>query len=89
MLRTLDDRHDSALLDGRGALETVSVDAFIPTLAQAVRCGGSRWRKFLTSEQLRLECHLIERVDGLVIVGLDLTCVRCRMLAVLSWQSWW
>ena len=42
---TLDDRHDSALLDGRGALETVSVDAFIPAVSPCVRCGGSRRRR--------------------------------------------
>lgn len=46
MYLTLDDGHDSALLDGRGALETVSVDAFIRALAQGVRCGGSRRRRF-------------------------------------------
>ena len=27
-----------------------------------------------TTEELRLEVHVIERVDGLVIVGLDLSC---------------
>jgi len=27
-----------------------------------------------TSQKLRLQVHGIERVDGLVIVGLDLTC---------------
>lgn len=46
MYLTLDDRHDSALLDGGGALETVSVDAFIPALASGVCCGGSRRRRF-------------------------------------------
>jgi hypothetical protein len=50
---TLDDGHDGALLDGRGALETVGVD---------------------TTEELSLEVHGIERVGGLVVVGLDLSC---------------
>ena len=27
-----------------------------------------------TTKKLRLEVHVIERVDGLVIVGLDLSC---------------
>lgn len=89
MYLTLDDRHDSTLLDGRGALETVSVDAFIPALAQRCFAAAVGGADFLTSEQLRLECHLIERVDGLVIVGLDLTCVRRRMLAILFSQSRW
>lgn len=35
------------------------------------RCGWRcRWGR--TSEELSLQAHLIERVDGLVIVGLDL-----------------
>jgi hypothetical protein len=50
---TLDDWHDSALLDSRWALETVCVD---------------------TTEKLRLQVHGVEGVDGLIIVGLDLTC---------------
>jgi hypothetical protein len=49
---TLDDGHDSALLDSRGALKTVGVD---------------------TTEKLRLEAHVVEGVNGLVVVGLDLT----------------
>jgi hypothetical protein len=48
----LDDGHDSALLNSRGALETVGVN---------------------TTEQLSLELHVIERVDGLIVVGLDLS----------------
>lgn len=50
---TLDDGHDSALLDSGGALETVGVDS---------------------TEELALEVHGVERISGLVIVGLDLTC---------------
>lgn len=49
---TLDDWHDSALLDSRWALETVSVNS---------------------AEELWLEVHGIERVDGLIVVGLDLS----------------
>lgn len=30
-----------------------------------------------TTEKLRLEVHGVERVDSLVIVGLDLTCDVC------------
>jgi hypothetical protein len=50
---TLDDWHDSALLDSRWTLETVGVD---------------------TTEKLWLEVHGVEGVDGLIVVGLDLTC---------------
>ena len=50
-LLTLDDWHDSALLDSRWALETVGVDS---------------------TEELALEVHRVERVGGLIIVGLDL-----------------
>lgn len=52
---TLDDGHDSALLDSRRALEAIGVD---------------------TAKELGLQVHLVERVDGLVIVGLDLSCKR-------------
>jgi hypothetical protein len=51
--RTLDDGHDGALLDGRGALETVGVDS---------------------TEELSLQCHVVEGVCGLIVVGLDLAC---------------
>jgi hypothetical protein len=34
------------------------------------------YRLDLTSEKLRLQVHGIEGVDGLVIVGLDLTCEK-------------
>jgi len=40
----------------------------------------------LTSEKLCLEVHGVERVDGFVIVGLDLTCQKflsARVLQVL------
>lgn len=50
---TLDDWHDSTLLNSRWALETVGVDS---------------------AEELWLEVHGIEGVDGLVIVRLDLSC---------------
>ena len=49
----LDDWHDSALLDSRWALETVSVDS---------------------AEELWLEVHAVEGVDGLIVVRLDLSC---------------
>jgi hypothetical protein len=32
-----------------------------------------------TSEELRLEVHVIEGVDGLVVVGLDLSCKACMV----------
>jgi hypothetical protein len=53
---TLDDGHDGALLDSRGALETVGVD---------------------TTEELSLQLHTVEGVGGLIVVGLDLACMRC------------
>lgn len=35
---------------------------------------SKRWADVLTTtEELRLEAHVIKRVDGLVIVGLDLS----------------
>ena len=49
---TLDDWHDSTLLDSRWGLKTVSVDS---------------------TEELWLEVHGIERIDGLIVVGLDLS----------------
>lgn len=79
---TLDDGHDSTLLDSRGALETVSVNALNPkSVLHSQYCGGRR-RSLLTSQELGLEAHLVEGVDGLVVVGLNLTCVPCRMLAI-------
>lgn len=51
---TLNDGHDSTLLDSRGALETIGVDS---------------------TEELGLQVHGVEGVDGLIVVGLDLTCV--------------
>lgn len=51
-LPTLDDWHDSALLDSRWALETVSVNS---------------------TEELWLEVHGVEGIDGLIVVGLDLS----------------
>lgn len=40
---TLDDGHDSALLNSRGALETVSVDALIPkSVLHSHLCGDPR-----------------------------------------------
>lgn len=50
---TLDDWHDSALLNSRWVLETVAID---------------------TTEKLWLQVHGIEGVNGLVIVGLELSC---------------
>lgn len=35
-----------------------------------------------TTEELRLEVHRIERVDGLIVVGLDLSC--CRVVSPSS-----
>lgn len=71
---TLDDGHDSTLLDSRGTLETVGVDAFISILALqshgTSRCGAG---SLLTAEELGLEVHLVERVDGLIVVRLNLT----------------
>lgn len=42
---------------------------------------GDRLQFVLTSEELGLEVHLVERIDGLIVVGLNLTCERCRKLA--------
>lgn len=53
MRLTLDDWHDSALLNSRWALETVGVNS---------------------TEELWLEVHAVERIDGLIVVGLDLSC---------------
>lgn len=35
------------------------------------------WETLTTSEELRLEVHVIEGVDGLIVVGLDLSCKAC------------
>jgi hypothetical protein len=69
--RTFDDWHNSTLLDSRGALETVGIDTCILllTLILPTICTLNR-----TSQKLRLQVHRIERIDSLVIVGLDLTC---------------
>ena len=32
-------------------------------------------QKLTTTEELSLEAHVIERVDGLIVVGLDLSCM--------------
>lgn len=71
---TLDDGHDGALLNGRGALETVSIDALSSVLADYL-CAP--WEilvaVFLTSKQLGLEVHLVKGVDGFIVVRLNLT----------------
>lgn len=81
---TLDDGHNGTLLNSRGALETVSVDALSSVLAT---CLCASWKStvaiVLTSKQLGLEVHLVEGIDGLIVVGLNLTCILRRMLA--SW----
>ena len=45
-----------------------------------------------TSQKLRLQVHGIERVDGLVIVGLDLTCenkvASAFILSALPHNQW-
>jgi len=42
---------------------------------------------YRTSKQLGLQVHLVERVDGFVIVGLDLTCVgTVTLAAVWHWR---
>jgi hypothetical protein len=81
---TLDDGHDSALLNGRGALETVGVN-FEDALEDRRRENGEdhhMGQKLTTTEELSLEAHVIERVDGLIVVGLDLSCRRivCQWL---------
>jgi hypothetical protein len=41
-------------------------------------------QEVLTSKEIGLQVHLIERVDGLVIVGLDLT---CRQPWIRNWLN--
>lgn len=69
---TLDDGHDSTLLDSRRALETVGIDTWEASAGPhiATDCLSGE----LTAKQLGLQVHLIERVDGLIVVGLDLSC---------------
>lgn len=37
---------------------------------------------FLTSQELGLEVHLVEGVNGLIVVGLNLTYIWYQMLAI-------
>jgi hypothetical protein len=59
------------LLDSRGTLETIGVDTCIIllTIIFPTICTSDR-----TSQKLGLQVHSVERINGLVIVGLDLTC---------------
>lgn len=86
---TLDDRHNSALLNSRRALETVGIDTL--TLVSLERPHAQHFRlgrlapgffSVHTSKQLGLQAHLIERIDGLIVVGLDLACTDTWRLAV-------
>lgn len=50
-------------------------------------CSGDR-RVVLTSEELGLEVHLVEGVNGLIVVGLNLSCNGEYKLAIcLSFAS--
>lgn len=73
---TLDDGHNSPLLNGRRTLKTVGVNTCIVRLDEARVEGGStparRRAGKHTSEELRLEVHVVERIDGLIVVRLDL-----------------
>ncbi len=74
----LDDGHDGALLNSRGALETVGVD-FLGHQHEGIQGGGGArmpWEKckLTATEQLRLKVHVVKGVDGLIVVGLDLSC---------------
>lgn len=71
---TLDDRHDSTLLDSRRALETVGIDTLEALAGAHIATDHCLSDRELTAEQLSLEVHLIERVDGLIVVRLDLSC---------------
>ena len=78
---TLNDGHDGALLDSRGALETVGVDTWLirsVNFPQSPATGGTfpHDRISHTAKQLRLQVHGIEGVDDLIVVGLNLTCRR-------------
>lgn len=74
---TLDDGHDSALLDSRGAFETVGVDTWwavrnflhMPRHGR-FRVGGTSH----TAKQLGLQVHVVEGVGDLIVVRLDLSC---------------
>ena len=40
-------------------------------------CGeATKFSQLTTTEKLRLEAHVVEGVNGLVVVGLDLTCAE-------------
>lgn len=41
-----------------------------------------------TSEELRLEVHVIERVDGLIVVGLDLSCEAKNVSMAVVAAGW-
>ena len=78
---TLNDGHDSALLNSRRTLEAIGIDTcircqfclpagFFTDLLRAVHWVAGYI--ILTSKELGLQGHLIEGVDSLIIVGLDL-----------------
>lgn len=83
-LLTLDDGHDSALLNGRGAFETVGVDTWwaVRNFLHIPRHGPLRIPGTShTAKQLGLEVHVVEGVGNLIVVRLDLTCnvrERCQ-----------
>lgn len=74
---TLDDRHNSPLLNGRRALETVGINTCIVRLDEDRAGGGftpaGRWAGQHTSEELRLQVHVVERINGLIVVRLNLS----------------
>jgi hypothetical protein len=73
---TLDDGHDSTLLDSGGTLETVGVDCAGLLTSLSICIWGVwvyYWFQLTTTEQLGLEVHVVEGVDGLIVVGLDLS----------------
>jgi hypothetical protein len=69
---TLDDGHDGTLLNGGWTLETIGVDTCSLLIPKLPKLDIS----YRTSEELSLQVHGIEGVDGLVIVGLDLSCLK-------------
>jgi len=91
---TLDDRHDSPLLDSRGALETVGID----TCEKSARFVATDLLSGVpTAKQLGLQVHLVERVDGLIVVRLDLSCMalsaaesgsRAMERHRAAWKDW-
>ena len=88
---TLNDGHDSALLDSRGALETVGVDTWLirsVNFPQNPATGGTLLHDRIshTAKQLRLQVHGIEGVGNLIVVGLDLTCRR-RKTGLSAFES--